>query len=321
MASEDFVEASKTIKKALRLKQYKRIPHKNIELYTTSLRNETGEFPISKDSQYSLFGEILFVLKRIKVEEKEDEEIKECILNEGKTLQSLSHPNILQIFHAHTSFKEDIQKHLLLICMPYLKGGDLFPFTQEYEGFSLFNLMTSQIMDIALRLCEAIDYLHNEALFVHRDIKPENILLENPFDFNTLKLCDFGFAAKVCQDKDSFQTISLSENGNPGTFSFAAPELFGMYQTKTPKASDCWAFGVTLFCLMEKRMPFTGTTVGKLEHAIKTKNIDYFSFFRLRNPFLSKLISQLLIKDPHKRMTASSALFELRKEFSFLSMK
>lgn len=46
----------------------------------------------------------------------------------------------------------------------------------------------------------AIAYLHDKGM-MHRDLKPENILLEDTFEFDKIKLIDFGESIKFEKGK------------------------------------------------------------------------------------------------------------------------
>lgn len=96
----------------------------------------------------------------------------------------------------------------------------------------------------------AIQYLHRLQI-AHRDIKCENILVTRN---NNVKLCDFGFTRFVV---DSNNKRQMSETFC-GSLSYASPEILkGL--PYAPKISDMWAFGVMVFTMLNKAMPFDDT--------------------------------------------------------------
>ena len=124
----------------------------------------------------------------------------------------------------------------------------------EYVGGgSLRQLMVRQPRiqpETALAICNQIlnglQFAHEHDV-VHRDLKPENILLSNsgwPF---TIKICDFGLAARL-SDK---QRLSSSF----GSTAYMAPEQFGEnYDNRV----DLYAVGVLLYEMLFGQRPYRG---------------------------------------------------------------
>uniref|UniRef100_A0A2N9IRX2 Protein kinase domain-containing protein n=1 Tax=Fagus sylvatica TaxID=28930 RepID=A0A2N9IRX2_FAGSY len=101
--------------------------------------------------------------------------------------------------------------------------------------------------NIAVRIAEALNYLHNECSqpVIHRDVKSSNILLSNGFE---PQLSDFGLAMWG-PTNSSFVT----QGDVVGTFGYLAPEYF-MYGKVSDKI-DVYAFGVVLLELLSGREP------------------------------------------------------------------
>ena len=90
---------------------------------------------------------------------------------------------------------------------------------------------------IMKHLLEALSYLHLKNI-IHRDIKPENILLSNPNDLSSIKLCDFGLSTIHQQDK--------TLKAKCGTAMYMAPEIVrGKYTTSI----DMWSCGIIMYQL------------------------------------------------------------------------
>ncbi|KAK7404382.1 hypothetical protein VNO78_05242 [Psophocarpus tetragonolobus] len=102
--------------------------------------------------------------------------------------------------------------------------------------------------NVAVRIAEALDYLHREALkpVVHKDVKSSNILLSQRFE---PQLSDFGLAIWG-PTGSSFLTQDVV-----GTFGYLAPEYF-MYGKVSDKI-DVYAFGVVLLELISGREPIS----------------------------------------------------------------
>ncbi|TKY67655.1 putative proline-rich receptor protein kinase PERK11 [Spatholobus suberectus] len=102
--------------------------------------------------------------------------------------------------------------------------------------------------NVAVRIAEALDYLHREALkpVIHRDVKSSNILLSRGFE---PQLSDFGLAIWG-PTTSSFLTQDVV-----GTFGYLAPEYF-MYGKVSDKI-DVYAFGVVLLELISGKEPIS----------------------------------------------------------------
>ncbi|MFL5628190.1 MAG: protein kinase domain-containing protein, partial [Ktedonobacteraceae bacterium] len=140
------------------------------------------------------------------------------------------------------------------LVMDFINGETLEEYLQRYQerpfpftgsGTLSGNLLPlAEIFDIALQLCDVLDYLHTrQSPIIFRDLKPSNIM-RTPF--GQLYLIDFGIARlfKPGQLKD---TIPF---GSPG---YAAPEQYGKAQT-TPRA-DIYSFGALLHHLLTGHDP------------------------------------------------------------------
>lgn len=75
--------------------------------------------------------------------------------------------------------------------MELLHGGDLFDRIVQKGHYA-----EDDARRVMRRLLNALFYLHERQNVVHRDLKPENILLTSPHDDVSVKLTDFGLAAR-----------------------------------------------------------------------------------------------------------------------------
>lgn len=106
-----------------------------------------------------------------------------------------------------------------------------------------WHFTVSQAVYIATQLAKGLGALHRLNI-IHRDIKLANLHLG---DDGRLRIFDLGVAAVA-------GSAEVTAEGNPGTPSYMAPELFS--GTKAGAQSDLYAAGVTLYCLLTRRFPY-----------------------------------------------------------------
>lgn len=139
---------------------------------------------------------------------------------------------------------------------------------------------------------------------MHRDLKPDNMLLSKD---GVVKISDFGFCDEVGSDSEEGDTESDS-NAEPevsavhGTPAFTPPEcLLPRKKQVSGLALDMWSLGVTLYALVVGDVPFKGDNMPQLFKSILSDPFEYPPNLVI-SPLLHDLISNLLTKDPKKRI-------------------
>ncbi|XP_051000776.1 sperm motility kinase X-like [Acomys russatus] len=196
------------------------------------------------------------------------------LMSEIEILKSVDHPNIIKLLHLI-----ETAKHTYII-MEYASGGELldkilaFGYLPEKESCRLFTQVGC-----------AIHYCHRKGI-AHRDIKPENILVDSK---GNIKLCDFGFSAKV--------TTGQRLKDRCGTLPYCAPELF-KGEAYDAFSIDIWSLGVLLYLMSTGYLPFYGHTRARTKRKIMVGT--YSKKFNL-SPELWEVITNLLTVNPGQR--------------------
>ncbi|CEP63916.1 serine/threonine protein kinase ELM1 LALA0_S09e05380g [Lachancea lanzarotensis] len=160
-----------------------------------------------------------------------------------------------------------------------------------------------ELAEYVLRsLCKGLVYLAQQGC-VHRDIKPSNILVDG--QGSKVMLSDFG-SSLILPDKlpfgDKRMSVAYQEEVRKiaGTPAFIAPELCNFTAKDVlidGNQLDVWSVGVTIFCLLENRLPFSG------ENEFETYQKIVNDTLPQSNSYLHDLVvSKLLAKDPAKRV-------------------
>lgn len=132
------------------------------------------------------------------------------------------------------------------------------------------------------------------------DIKPENILLSVRGDHTSVKITDFGFAARCTEDDHCL----LEGCGSP---SYVAPEVL----TRVPygRPADMWSIGIVGYILLCGYAPFNASSDKKMYELIKQGKYRFHSdVWEMISDEAKDLISHLLVVDPTSRFTARQAL-------------
>jgi hypothetical protein len=242
---------------------------------------------------------------------------------EAKTLASLNHPHIAQVYGLEPVDGFGSARALV---MELVEGEDLS--VRLARG----RLPVADAGAIALQIVDALDAAHERGI-VHRDLKPANIKVRHD---GTVKLLDFGLAKALDADADALpKTIENSPTFTSpaaighgyaargtqlgvilGTAAYMAPE-----QAKgrtADRRADIWAFGVVLYEMLTGQACFAGETVSEVIAAVIKDPPD---FSRLPNdvpPALRRLLLRCLEKDPKRRLSAiADARWDLEESARF----
>jgi|TARA_Y100000031_G_C8214039_1_gene382424 serine/threonine-protein kinase len=172
------------------------------------------------------------VMKVFKNEYVEKTDLNE-VVNEGRILTRLSHPNVVKVFDINTFNKN---------------GKDHYFITMSFvSGESLTQLVKRKIqLDVPVAISIMIDVLKgltsahkNNPTIIHRDINPDNILLSYDDSKPGGILGDFGIA-KLLDQVNSLP-------GAGGRYLYFAPECFmNIYLP----SSDVFSAGVVLYKIL-----------------------------------------------------------------------
>ena len=234
---------------------------------------------------------------------------------EAKTLASLNHPNIAQIYGLE---KADGIRALV---MELVEGPTLA------DRIAQGAIPIDEALPIATQIAEALEAAHEQGI-IHRDLKPANIKVRSD---GVVKVLDFGLA-KLAQPAEAglhnrdvgagfsrldmtasptITTPAMTQAGMIlGTAAYMSPEQ--ARGKVVDKRADIWAFGCVLYEMLTGRRAFAGDDVTETLAFVVTKAPDWAALPAACPTPIRTLLRRCLDKDPRKRISdISIALFVL----------
>ncbi len=246
---------------------------------------------------------------------------------EAKTLASLNHPNIAQIYGIEDSESwvlspESGARPTGTLVMELVEGEDLS------ERIARGPIPFDDALPIARQIVDALEAAH-ELGIVHRDLKPANIKVRPD---GTVKVLDFGLAKALdpVGGPNAGHGFSRAENSGPGNGAaeatpYASSEsrtmtspgmtqmgvILGTAAYMSPeqargkavdRRADIWAFGAVLYEMLTGRRAFDGEEMSDLLVAVLSKDVDMTALPASAPDAVRRLLRRCLEKDPKRRL-------------------
>ncbi len=220
-------------------------------------------------------------VKKLRDDISSDPSDRESLLEEARTVASLRHPNIIEIY--------SLIEH---------RGG-LYLVFEYVDGLTLDKVMDprrrlypQEALCYLRQIASALDYAHSKGV-VHQDLKPSNIMVAD----GIVKIMDFGIARRVddlalaCADKVR------------GTAAYMAPE---QEVGGAIKASDLYSLGVCLYEMLAGRGPFKN--VASYFQKIECNYRPLSELEPALPPGIDEILSTALNPFPERRYPTAGAL-------------
>jgi serine/threonine protein kinase len=179
-------------------------------------------------------------LKTVGVAMRRCPEARRQLVDEGRLARRVRHPNVCCV-HAEGLHTTPIGEELPFLTMGLVEGESLQRrLRREPLGFV-------QIEALARQLSEGLSAIHAAGV-MHLDIKSSNVVLEGNAGRERAVIVDFGLS---CAREAGRRARGAALSGTPG---YMAPEL--LRGTEPSVQVDVFAFGVLLFEMLTRRMPF-----------------------------------------------------------------
>ncbi|MCQ2815936.1 MAG: protein kinase [archaeon] len=242
------------------------------------------------------FGEVYLVEKKdtkqkyaLKVLDKDlitNQNITKYVMTERNVLSVSSHPFIVKLNYAFQT------KYKLLLLLDYCPGGDL---SKQIQAENRFKESKAKFY-----LCEiilALGDLHSKDI-IFRDLKPDNVVLDEE---GHAMLTDFGLSREGVNEARIAKSFC-------GSIAYLAPEM--LWRTGHGKPVDWYLLGVLFYEMLVGIPPFFNKSKQKIFNNIKNADLQIPSFVSAK---ASKLLQDLLVKDPSKRLGAKNDVEEIKK--------
>lgn len=170
---------------------------------------------------------------------------------EALLVASLGHPNVLAVHDIGTDVGQPY------IVQEFLEGTSL------RERLARDPLSIDEALGIATQIARGLGAAHEKGI-VHCDLKPENVLVSSD---GWVKILDFGVARLVTTARAAEPAgDGAASEGFAGTLRYSSPEQ--IRGRVLDARSDIFSFGVVLYELLIRRVPFEGRTSTALSWAI-----------------------------------------------------
>jgi TolB-like protein/Flp pilus assembly protein TadD/predicted Ser/Thr protein kinase len=182
-------------------------------------------------------------LKILRQREQEDEARVSTVIQEGRLLARVRHPNVVTVYGA-----ERIDGRVGM-WMEFIHGQTLEQELRQNGPFAV-----DRVIDIGVDLADALTTVHRAGL-IHGDVKTHNVMSGSD---GRIVLTDFGAGFELDETLGDQRDVA-------GTPVCIAPEVFAG-QSVTP-ASDVYSLGVLLYHLVTGTYPVRGATAREVREA------------------------------------------------------
>ncbi|MDB5334611.1 MAG: hypothetical protein JWN70_230 [Planctomycetaceae bacterium] len=236
-------------------------------------------------------------IKTLRPELAVNAQAKERFLREARLAAMLEHDHIVPIYSVGEADGTPF------LAMPLLKGEPLNALIQRTNGPLPVPTAVRLAREVALGLAAA----HERGL-IHRDIKPGNIWLEAPT--GRVKILDFGLAKAAEVASEGMSELNLTATGAiVGTPAYMAPEQAN--GDPVDCRADLFSLGCILYEMLSGQRAFSGATTFSILMSLASQiPIAPDKLSPQCPPALSRLVMQLLEKDPAKRPVSATAVIQ-----------
>lgn len=219
-------------------------------------------------------------LKLLRADVVEDDGSGLAVIQEGRLLARVRHPNVVTIHGAQ------LVDGCIGLWMEFIKGRTLEEALRSGHTFT-----AAEVIRLGVELCGAVAAVHAAGL-VHGDIKAQNVMLE---DGGRLVLMDFG-AGRELGD--------ASEKAITGTPLYLAPEVLS--GAAATRRSDVYSVGVLLFHLATGAYPVSGGDLADLRRAHADRAAADVRLDRAGLPVrLRRVLGRAIDPNPDRRHTGA----------------
>jgi serine/threonine protein kinase/tetratricopeptide (TPR) repeat protein len=222
-----------------------------------------------------------------------DPERKRRLVQEAQAAAALEHPHIAVVYEI------DEAEGATFIAMELIQGEKLSELLQSQS------LPLARLLEIATEIAEGLASAHERGI-VHRDLKPANVMVTEQ---GHAKIIDFGVAKLLRplagDETDEVTAVRLETDPGlvMGTVSYMSPEQ--ARGGKVDHRTDVFAFGVCLYEMVTRVLPFRGTsaveTLNAIIHSTPPTVGQPSGMGREVAADLQRVLDKSLAKDPAER--------------------
>jgi serine/threonine-protein kinase len=223
---------------------------------------------------------------------------------EARTLASLNHPHIAQIYGIEIVPRRPGHDGRALV-MELVDGDDLS------QVIARGPLSIGDALAIAAQIADALEAAHEQRV-IHRDLKPANVMVRPD---GQVKILDFGLAKALERGPESTPAIvdtptitspAVMTNAGTiiGTAAYMSPEQ--ARGRRVDRRADVWAFGCVLYEMLTGRRAFDGEEVTDVLAAV-LRDAPALGAMPPVPPAIHRLLQRCLEKDPAKRLDSMHA--------------
>jgi eukaryotic-like serine/threonine-protein kinase len=228
---------------------------------------------------------------------------------EARTLATLNHPNIAQVYDAG---KDPSGAYLVMELVEGETLGEAI--RRRHASAPSASTSTSSSADlldwslpIAKQIVDALEAAHEQGV-IHRDLKPANIKVRPD---GAVKVLDFGLAKAMDSSGSANPNVShsptLTHQGTMagmilGTAAYMAPEQ--ARGRAVDRRADIWAFGVVLYEMLAGRRAFEGEDVSITLAGVLKEDVNWAALPEDLPASWRRLLRRCLEKDPKRRLSA-----------------